>query len=330
MTDLGITPPARSQAQCGACERYRSPMSAENVIGRPMCAAFPAGIPDVIWNNLVDHRQPVEGDHGLQWSARDGDYPFPSYAFGVGVLDTGPMVLPNAPMVATGASYSGAMIALVPTAVDADRLVLPGGEPVGQLHCTLLYLGDDASAITSDDRMALTTWARAMAAGWDRVTTDAFAIGLFNPDGDDPCATLLLSGTEIAEFCDTTRADVLDLIEVPEQHEPYIPHITLMYFSSIADGHVMTVDGGASADLAQMMMRSGPVNFDRLRLAFGGEVIDVPFNGYVPAEPESTPESTDPIAPAQVAAASVSAREAWEGCPRGLHAAHIGSCPPAL
>jgi hypothetical protein len=44
------------------------------------CTAFPAGIPIEIAANEVDHRQPVEGDHGVQFLAKPGDS-FPAYAF---------------------------------------------------------------------------------------------------------------------------------------------------------------------------------------------------------------------------------------------------------
>ena len=74
---------AQAQSQCApSCARYRSFLSAENVTGLdgPFCAAFPDGIPDVIYDNGFDHRQPYEGDHGLQWEQRDG-YTFPAYAF---------------------------------------------------------------------------------------------------------------------------------------------------------------------------------------------------------------------------------------------------------
>jgi hypothetical protein len=42
------------------------------------CTAFPlpSGIPAEIWWNRTDHRQPVDGDHNIQWQARDGaDFP---------------------------------------------------------------------------------------------------------------------------------------------------------------------------------------------------------------------------------------------------------------
>ncbi len=82
---------SRVQAQCTpSCSRFRSIFSAEGMArhaAEPFCAAFPDGIPDVIWTNRFDHRQPYEGDHGLQWLAVDEQvYPFPTYAFEPEVL----------------------------------------------------------------------------------------------------------------------------------------------------------------------------------------------------------------------------------------------------
>jgi hypothetical protein len=37
------------------------------VLGVHTCDAFPDGIPDAIWVALGDHRDPVPGDHGVQY-----------------------------------------------------------------------------------------------------------------------------------------------------------------------------------------------------------------------------------------------------------------------
>lgn len=68
------------RSQCDTCERFRSPFSRENVDGlsEPFCAAFPGGIPAVVFGNVEDHREPVAGDHGLRW-ATNGE-PYPEYA----------------------------------------------------------------------------------------------------------------------------------------------------------------------------------------------------------------------------------------------------------
>ena len=81
---------ARAQAQCTpSCARYRSMFSNEGMAKgatEPFCAAFPDGIPEDIWENRFDHRQPHEGDHGLQWEQQSGGFSFPDYAFAPEVL----------------------------------------------------------------------------------------------------------------------------------------------------------------------------------------------------------------------------------------------------
>jgi hypothetical protein len=38
----------------------------------PVCVAFPRGIPAEILRGMDDHRQPVRGDHGVQYAAGKG------------------------------------------------------------------------------------------------------------------------------------------------------------------------------------------------------------------------------------------------------------------
>lgn len=68
-------------SQCGACAHFRSPFSREDgdFSGGPFCEAFPAGIPDEVFRNQLDHRQPIAGDHGVRWESNG--QPFPAYAF---------------------------------------------------------------------------------------------------------------------------------------------------------------------------------------------------------------------------------------------------------
>jgi 2'-5' RNA ligase len=210
-------------------------------------------------------------------------------------------------------AISGAMIALVPTADDAARLVIGDGEAVEQLHLTLLFLGDDASMIDETTRGELKAWAQATAGNWSSVEGRAFAPALFNPDGEDPCAVLVCSGEDLAEIHDTALADISEIVDLPDQHQPFIPHITLVYLESD------TVDAALDQQWSE---RVGPVVFDRLRLAFADEVFDVPFGSF--------DESPQPAEVATVVAATLPEREAWDGCPRGFHPAHTGACPPAL
>lgn len=62
--------------QCDAC-LHRHPIR----LDEPWtCDAFPDGIPEAIIDDEVDHRQPIAGDHGIQFEAKPGDE-FPAYAF---------------------------------------------------------------------------------------------------------------------------------------------------------------------------------------------------------------------------------------------------------
>ena len=81
------------RSQCDACARFRSPLQRadDDWDGPAFCEAFPeadGGIPGVIFRNGMDHRQPIEGDHGLRWTPADGEE-FPISAFLPQFLDRG-------------------------------------------------------------------------------------------------------------------------------------------------------------------------------------------------------------------------------------------------
>lgn len=177
----------------------------------------------------------------------------------------------DGPTTLTAAAHTGAMIALVPTDDDLDRLVVDGGEERDELHCTLAYLGE-AADIPIDARDELVELVREYVGDLGVVHADGFGIATFNPPGterDDglereTCVVLVLSGAELQRPFSRVRAALEDHGgNLPEQHRPWIPHVTLVYSDD--------------ADPAYFYDRTGPVAFDRVRIAFGDEVLDLPL-----------------------------------------------------
>lgn len=256
------------------------------------------------------------------------------------------------PLTAAADVASGAMVALVPQQSDLERLAVEGGEPLDQLHLTLLYLGE-ADQIDPEIRTGLIDAGRDMVQGWNGVAGEAFAPALFNPTGPEPCAVILCSGDELAEFYETALADVTELVDLPEDlHRPWCAHITLAYWVDqtatvpMKGGGTMNVahgiEGRTAFDLVVMAgERMGPVLFDRLRFAFAGEVTDIPIatteappvlaEGPDPVEATTaeTPAAEDSPVVAPEPAVVASGRAEFDGCLRCYGPAHAGDCPPA-
>lgn len=172
------------------------------------------------------------------------------------------------------ATGSGAMVALVPAVEDAARLALDGGEPVDELHLTLFFLGK-ADTYSGEVRAAVVNAVRGMVERRELgpVTGNAFAASMFNPGGDEPCWVLGVgdladaSGERLGvvrEMVAEAWADGMVPASMAEQRTPWAPHITLAYTGDLALAGVVAG-------------RTGPVVFDRLRVAFGGEVTDIPL-----------------------------------------------------
>jgi hypothetical protein len=71
-------------SQCSTCARFQSPFASVTSLRSRLkqgatCAAFPDGIPEDILRNLVDHRNPVKGDHGLRWESNGQPFPVESF-----------------------------------------------------------------------------------------------------------------------------------------------------------------------------------------------------------------------------------------------------------
>jgi len=180
--------------------------------------------------------------------------------------------LPREQFVADGDAPTvprGGMVALVPA--EPHALAVEGGDPEDELHLTLAYLGDDVSGWTDQQRQAVHDLAKATAEVGGPVEGRVFAHAHFNPDGGpdgdrDPCAVYLVGdGANLAQdrllLVERLR-DALGEVGLPEQHEPFVPHVTA--------GWGITPD---------QLSFTGPVKFDRIRVALGGDVTDYPFDG---------------------------------------------------
>ncbi|MFB7337765.1 phage minor head protein [Streptomyces adustus] len=186
-----------------------------------------------------------------------------------------------------GSHLMGAMIALVPTAEDAARLALDQGEAADELHCTLYFLGGDAEEWTEDQRAELIGNLQSASADLGGpVRAHLFGVNHWNPDGEDPVWVWAVGADrgqdEDAPTLDQARQTATAALEdtharpdLPEQHSPWVPHVTGAY----------TAQGWP---LQEMAVKTGPITFDRLRVAFGGEYTDIPLGAQEEPPMEET------------------------------------------
>lgn len=184
---------------------------------------------------------------------------------------------------ADGSHMSGAMIALMPTPEDAERLAIDGGEAAEELHCTLYFLGGDASVFSETDRAGLLDALKEMmtyndggpvharvfgAAHWNAGSDSPSWVWSVGDDQDaDPMGTSLHEAYHIAgdALSKTSFAQSL-----PMQHSPWQPHICAAYSDEL--------------DLIiALEERLGPVTFDRIRVAFAGDHTDIPLTEGITA-----------------------------------------------
>lgn len=155
---------------------------------------------------------------------------------------------------------TGGMIALIPRAEDAEAMAVRGGDKPEELHVTLCYLGDDVTKMTAEMQNRIASLVADVAARCTAIEARTFATAVFNPDGfegRDPCAVYLVGGSrDFGELRSATIACAGDV----EQHEPFIPHITIGW-------------GLRPEKLGPV----GPVVFDRIRLALADRIYDFPL-----------------------------------------------------
>lgn len=187
---------------------------------------------------------------------------------------------------ANGSHLMGGMIALMPTAEDAERLALDGGETADELHLTLYFLGDDGGAWTSDQRNELADNVRAAIADLpSRLTARMFGANHWNPQSDSPSWVWAVGDDRdrpddaptlerVRQVVTTALEDTHNHPDIPVQHSPWVPHVCAQY----TDDHGL---------LPALVDRLGEITFDRIRLAFAGDHIDIPLG---PQQEEPMPE----------------------------------------
>jgi hypothetical protein len=176
------------------------------------------------------------------------------------------------------------MIALVPA--EPDALTVDGGDPADQLHLTLAYLGDDVASWPESYISEVHAVVAELVGGQHAedgepvpafgparpLVGNVFSHAVFNPNSDNgrnPATVYLFDGDadrfemeDLARQVQNRLRDKLGEIDFPEQHNPWVPHLTA--------GYGVPVDG---------LTYTGPVTFDRVRVALGGEVTDYPLGG---------------------------------------------------
>jgi 2'-5' RNA ligase len=180
--------------------------------------------------------------------------------------------------------HTGAMVALIPTVEDAARLALDGGEPAEELHVTLAYLGE-AADLGAQGQQDVIDAVSSAANGLPQVVADAFSVNVFNPPGvasddgkdRDTCLVLGMSG-DLIDAVHSLISEALWSVPMPAQHLPWHAHMTIAYTDDLAR-------------VAEVASRVGPVRFDRLRLAFGGQHVDIPLIGDVKELGDDAPEA---------------------------------------
>lgn len=160
------------------------------------------------------------------------------------------------------------MIALVPSDADRLRLSALGGEPDEALHLTLHFLGD-TSGWSDADVSSVMLFTQEVVASQTAIASTGFGVAAW-AGNDDPCVVLQVRGEPLRDVKDAVDMAVGQsswqrwAIQCPEQHYPWIPHVTLGY----------TDDTGF---LVKALSVLGEITFDRVRISVGTITADFPL-----------------------------------------------------
>jgi 2'-5' RNA ligase len=256
----------------------------------------------------------ASSDPRPQW-LRDMDAELQRRLAAAGVTDPGsyrlawddsPLPVLADDVTAAAVEHTGAMIALIPTEEDAERLALDDGELADELHLTLWFLGEGADW-GEEQRRELVANVTATAADLPTLTAYAFGVNHWNPGSDSPSWVWAVGDDRDAPDGAPSLHDVQNLAtraledghnnpELPVQHSPWVPHICGAY-----DADPWPLD--------PMTDRVGPVTFDRIRIAFAGERTDIQLG--TGNEEQSMPDNTAAAAATEVEAEAPPETRSW-------------------
>lgn len=188
---------------------------------------------------------------------------------------------------AADAARTGAMVAFIPSDEHIARLAMRGREEPEQLHMTALYLGE-AADWDELSREQLLAAAQSVAEQIGTIEADGFSVATFNPKGDEPAIALGISGHAAADAQAAAATAFAPFAAcMPEQHRPHVSHVTLAYANP--------------DDLADFIddftARTGPIAFDRIRVAFAGDNFDFPLTGPSAPDDPQVAAVTAPVDP---------------------------------
>jgi hypothetical protein len=127
--------------------------------------------------------------------------------------------------------HTGAMLAFLPSHTEA--LLVDGGEPADELHVTMLYLGDDHTQYTVQDRHEISRVLSELNHGPITATvTGVQTLGSSEP----PATVLMLDSAELQVIRPRLKTELLGAgVPIPEDTYPeYLPHLTVGYGTDLA------------------------------------------------------------------------------------------------
>lgn len=124
------------------------------------------------------------------------------------------------------AKQTGGMIAFRVSRRDAQNLAIPGFETVEDLHITLLYLGED---VPEQCPLEIVQACDSVTQQYEVIEANVFAHAQFNPDTEESCAVYLVGNASQLEELRSDIRCLLEGLDIPPNHTPWIPHITAGY-----------------------------------------------------------------------------------------------------